>query len=143
MPEVQKAVSVFVYVASGSEVDTCPLIDALLRIGKRVAVPRVLSEPGRMQAVAIASRDELVLGRYKLLEPLPDAPVLRDPDLVLTPGLAFTPAGERLGQGGGYYDRYLALHPSSLAIGLAFSEQLADRLPAESHDAVMDRVAWA
>jgi 5-formyltetrahydrofolate cyclo-ligase len=56
------------------------------------------------------------------------------PDLVFVPLLAFTARGDRLGQGGGHYDRWLTDHPAVAAIGLAWDSQLVDSLPAEAHD---------
>jgi 5-formyltetrahydrofolate cyclo-ligase len=56
-------------------------------------------------------------------------------DVVVVPGLAFTPDGRRLGQGGGHYDRFLRqLPPGCLTIGAAFAEQVVEDLPHEDHD---------
>lgn len=55
-------------------------------------------------------------------------------DLLVVPGVAFTRTGERLGYGGGYYDRYLPRCTRAQIVALAFSEQLADTLPSEAHD---------
>lgn len=57
-----------------------------------------------------------------------------DPDVLIVPLIAFTAGGERLGQGGGHYDRYLAAHPHVDAIGLAWDMQRVDSLPVEHHD---------
>ncbi len=65
--------------------------------------------------------------------PLPLAEIV-DPDLVITPLLAFDDFGGRLGQGGGYYDRTFAVRPTAIRIGLAFAGQRVDRLPVEAHD---------
>lgn len=63
------------------------------------------------------------------------------PDLVLVPGLAFTPAGERLGQGGGWYDRFLPrLRADAVSMGVCFREQVVESLPVEPHDARLDLV---
>ena len=62
-------------------------------------------------------------------------------DVVVVPGLAFTHEGERLGQGGGHFDRFLTrVRSDCLRIGVAFHEQLVDRLPTEHHDVAVDRV---
>ncbi len=62
-------------------------------------------------------------------------------DCVIVPGLAFTLAGDRLGQGGGWYDRYLAgLRPEAITIGVAFAPQIVDSLPVEPHDIRLDKV---
>ena len=62
------------------------------------------------------------------------------PDAVIVPLLGFTTACDRLGQGGGHYDRWLAAHPAAIAIGLAWDCQLAESLPVEPHDRVLDAV---
>jgi 5-formyltetrahydrofolate cyclo-ligase len=65
-------------------------------------------------------------------------------DVVVVPGLAFTPGGERLGQGGGHFDRFLARVPGDcLRIGVAFNEQVVGALPTERHDIAVDRVITA
>ncbi len=63
------------------------------------------------------------------------------PDVVIAPGLAFTAARERLGQGGGWYDRFLAdARADRTVIGVCFIEQIVDALPTEPHDISMDIV---
>lgn len=63
------------------------------------------------------------------------------PDVVIVPGLAFTAAGHRLGQGGGWYDRFLVgLAPHCVTIGVGFDEQLLEAIPTEAHDVTLDRV---
>ena len=64
---------------------------------------------------------------------------VRVPDLVIVPGLAFSSKGERLGQGGGYYDRYLKEY-KGIKIGICFSEQLNESIPADEHDIRVDYV---
>jgi len=60
-------------------------------------------------------------------------------DVVVVPGVAFTPAGARLGQGGGWYDRFLAeVRPDCTLIGVGFDPQLVDALPTEAHDISLD-----
>lgn len=61
------------------------------------------------------------------------------PDVVVVPGLAFTATGDRLGQGGGWYDRFLAASAAT-SIGVCFAEQVVEALPVESHDVTMDHV---
>ena len=62
-------------------------------------------------------------------------------DLVVVPGVAFTTSGHRLGQGGGWYDRFLTgLRPGVMRIGVCFAECLVDELPTEDHDVTMDLV---
>jgi 5-formyltetrahydrofolate cyclo-ligase len=55
-------------------------------------------------------------------------------DLAIVPLLGFTAEGQRLGQGGGHYDRYLAEHPAVIPIGIGWDCQLVEALPLEPHD---------
>ena len=71
-------------------------------------------------------------------EPAPDPGSI---DVVIVPGTAFTAAGDRLGQGGGWYDRFLAtVRPDCLKVGVAFAPQLVGSLPVEPHDLRVDVV---
>jgi 5-formyltetrahydrofolate cyclo-ligase len=72
-------------------------------------------------------------------QPSDDAEPLT-PDVLFVPLVGFTPALERLGQGGGHYDRWLAEHPPRLTIGLAWDVQACDTLPTEHHDQRLDAV---
>ena len=63
------------------------------------------------------------------------------PDVIIVPGTAFTRRGERLGQGGGWYDRFLAdRRPDAVTIGVGFAPQIVDHLPTEAHDVALDCV---
>ncbi len=77
--------------------------------------------------------DLLEAGPYGMAQPLAGAGEVV-PDLLFVPLVGFTAHGQRLGQGGGHYDRWLEAHPDVPAIGLAWDAQLVDSLPAESHD---------
>jgi len=140
---VQQAGSVFVYVSSGSEVRTHELIAALLDQGKTVTVPRVLPEPGVMHPIVIQGLDDFAPGRFGIPEPTTHEHFEETPDITIVPGIAFTKTGGRLGQGGGFYDRYLARHPATYKIGVCFNEQIADSLPISGHDIHMHEVVTA
>jgi 5-formyltetrahydrofolate cyclo-ligase len=77
--------------------------------------------------------DALESGPYSHSQPRPDAPTAQ-PDVLFVPLIGFTASGDRLGQGGGHYDRWLEAHPDVPAIGLAWDCQRVDALPAEPHD---------
>ena len=63
------------------------------------------------------------------------------PDVILVPGLAFTPDGRRLGQGGGWYDRFLpGRRVDCVTIGVGFAPQLVTDLPTEVHDVLLDAI---
>jgi 5-formyltetrahydrofolate cyclo-ligase len=143
LEEWRAARSVFVYIAMPRELDTTSLIEDAWRRGQQVFVPRVeLERPGEMHAVRIHSWSDCLPGFRGILEPVRgevvDATAI---DLVVAPGLAFDASGRRLGQGSGFYDRFLArsgLHARVCAI--AFEEQVLENVPCELHDAPMDLV---
>ncbi|MCK0128554.1 5-formyltetrahydrofolate cyclo-ligase [Erythrobacter sp. F6033] len=62
------------------------------------------------------------------------------PDVLFVPLVGFTADGDRLGQGGGHYDRWLSEHPGRMTVGLAWDAQLCDTLPTEPHDIALDAI---
>lgn len=104
--------------------------------GRKVALPRFADREDTMAfGVWNDPLDEGLLetGPFGVPQPAQDSQPVA-PDVVFVPLIAFTAAGGRLGQGGGHYDRWLAAHPGTLAIGLAWDCQLAESLPVEPHD---------
>jgi 5-formyltetrahydrofolate cyclo-ligase len=83
--------------------------------------------------------DALEAGPYGALQPGAEAEDVM-PDVVFTPLVGFTAEGDRLGHGGGHYDRWLATHPGVPAVGLGWDCQLLKALPRESHDIALDAV---
>jgi 5-formyltetrahydrofolate cyclo-ligase len=102
---------------------------------KVLCYPRVVGE--ELHFAEVGALQSLTVARWALREPAPGGKEIppEQIDLVLVPGLAFTRAGERLGRGGGYYDRFLA-HPQlrAVRIGVCFEAQLLPELPLDSHD---------
>lgn len=92
--------------------------------------------------VEITSLNELTKNRYGILEPVVDPQKIvaaSDLHVVLVPGLAFDVTGNRLGRGGGYYDRFLANCPDHvLRIALAFECQIVESVPVSEHDQPVD-----
>jgi 5-formyltetrahydrofolate cyclo-ligase len=137
----------FVYCHYRGEVETIALLNQCLEQGKTVSVPLCQPEQSLMQAVGITDvQSDLVSGYKGILEPsfprvhdriVPSASI----EVALIPGVVFDRCGNRLGYGAGFYDRFLAKEaPQAIRIGLAFSCQLADRIPALPHDVPMDMV---
>jgi len=145
-PAVQLARRVLAYLSFGSEFDTSELLDALHARGAALVLPRV--DRQRRVLTLFAVNDlaaDLVPGIWGIREPLPErcAHVERDEtiDLVLAPGVAFTAHGDRLGYGGGFYDRLLGDWPQRPpVIAAAFEVQIVDDLPLGPHDVPVDRV---
>ena len=132
--QYRRANALYVYLSFNQEVRTRPIIERAWADGKRVAVPKVIGSD--MVFIWIDSFDALApQGAYQIPEPIQNGPVADDPAaLVLMPGLAFDTAGNRVGYGGGFYDRYLAAHPGHATVALCYDFQLFDQLDAEPHD---------
>ncbi len=127
------AALVAVYHAMGSELDPEPLVHALLAAGRSICLPVVLERAAPMIFRRWSPGEPLEMDAAGCPAPLPLAEIV-DPDLILTPLLAFDAFGGRLGQGGGYYDRTFAARLDAIRIGFAYAGQRVDRLPIEDHD---------
>jgi 5-formyltetrahydrofolate cyclo-ligase len=131
-----------VYLGLGSEIETRPLAEWLLQQGWTLALPSVEGDDGHMAFRQWEPGDLLVHDQIGLNAPAPSSPAL-EPDLVITPLLAFDREGRRLGQGGGYYDRALerlrARRPVFM-LGLAYVGQETHGLPDEPHDQRLDAI---
>ena len=137
-----KAQCVAAFVAMPDEVPTKEILGRWLKLGKRIVVPRV---DGDIMRFYDYSPDRMQTGAYGIEEPMGDeeCPV-RDIDLIIVPARAFTRRGERLGRGGGFYDKYMSLATfRAFKIGIAFECQMFDSLPCDQHDILVDRVVWA
>ena len=133
LPQLTSAAVVFCFISNGSEVSTHAVIDRLQVMGKTVLVPKIL--PGEpMRAVPFRGWDTLAPGVLGIPAPVDTVAYPGAVDLVLTPGLGFTPTGTRLGYGRGYYDCWFATHEHGLRVGVAFECQLETTLPAEASD---------
>ena len=110
---------------------------------KSFAYPRVTD--GRLDLFRVESLHELAPGAFGVREPDARMENASDPgmlDLILVPGVAFTRSGERLGRGGGFYDRLLASLPAhTCKIGVCFDAQILPEFPIESHDQRVDFLA--
>jgi 5-formyltetrahydrofolate cyclo-ligase len=124
---------------------TEPDLDLLWDLGLHeyplVSYPRY--QGGALLFRPISALSELVPGEFGIREPVP-GPSPAEMDLIVVPGLAFTPAGSRLGRGAGLYDRFLStISKTTLKIGVCFEFQLVSEIPQESHDVKMDTVVYA
>ena len=138
LPEYQRATSVMAFVGFNGEPDTDPLFARLNVEGKRLLLPRV--EPSGI--VAADGDSPMATSKFGVTEPTGPAIDLGEIDFVIVPGLAFTTAGDRLGYGQGYYDRFLPT-VSAPSVGVCFVDQLVDEMPLTSHDVRVDMVISA
>ena len=138
----RKAKTVYGYLPYNQEVRTVPMLEQALRDGKRVAVPKIYGDTMKFLYLDDLSRVEK--NDMGIPEPIDDTPVADDKTaLVLMPGLAFTKQGDRMGYGGGFYDRFLAEEPDHPTLALCYEFQMVDSLPTEEFDIPVDLVLWA
>jgi len=137
-PEWGRARTVLAYLADGSEPDLDPLLKAAMANGIAVCAPRMDWDRRAMEARVLDAIDLIETRRHGIREPVADAPEVpaHELDVVLVPGVAFDGGGNRLGRGGGFYDRFLATLPQSAHIvGVCFENQRVERVPSAPHDA--------
>ena len=140
LPELRDARTVLLFYSFGTEIPTAVLARRLLERGYRVLLPYLTGDA--MEAAEVRPNTRLEATDYGPKEPAERVAV--DPeriDVVVTPGLAFDRRGLRLGYGGGYYDRYLRrLGAHALRVGIGFTVQILDAIPAEETDEPVDAV---
>ncbi|MCI0364735.1 MAG: 5-formyltetrahydrofolate cyclo-ligase [Phycisphaerales bacterium] len=135
---------VMLYMPMANEIDVTPAAVKCFRLGKTVCVPRVDWHRGEMDPVEVTSLDDHVLDcdEHGVRVPKICRPILpKLIELVVVPGLAYDAQGNRLGRGGGYYDRFLGrLRPSATTVGLIFDQQIVPKVPTKKHDVAVDIV---
>ncbi len=139
---LREAATVLCYVSTEIEVDTRELITELLKMGKRVAVPRCEGGKSVMNFYYIDSLDELSPGSFDVLEPDPQKSLMAqkpENSVCIVPAFMFDRAGFRLGYGKGYYDRYLSNYEGT-AIGICYSDNLQQELFKGKYDRAVDLV---
>ena len=136
------AKTIYGYLPYNQEVRTVPMLEQALKDGKRVAVPKVYGD--EMKFLYLDDLSQVEKGYAGIPEPIADGPVADDETaLVLMPGLAFDPAGHRIGYGGGFYDKFLAAEPNHPTLALCYEFQMLPELHTEEHDIPVDTVLWA
>ena len=135
------AKTVFVYVSTKNEVSTKRLIEHMFSDFKRVTVPLCNTVTHTMECVEINSSDELEIGAYLIPEPIDKTRAVdkSEIDLAVVPAVAFDSENNRLGMGGGYYDRFLNGFCGT-SVGIIFEECVAEKLPVEEFDYKTDIV---
>ncbi len=141
LPAFREANTVLAYWAMDDELPTASFVDGLVG-SKRIALPVVQGE----DLLLMEYTGRACLQRvppFGIEEPQ-DTPVIppSDVDLVLVPGVAFDPRGNRMGRGRGFYDRLFAQMPDVATVGVCLSVQLVESVPTEAHDVPMDYMVW-
>lgn len=138
----QEAKTIYGYLPYNQEVRTVPMLQRALAEGKRVAVPKCYGD--EMRFIYMDDLSKVESGYCGIPEPIEDGPIADDPTaLVLMPGLAFTKAGDRMGYGGGFYDKFLASEPEHPTLALCYEFQMVEDIPTEEYDIPVDCVLWA
>lgn len=134
---------VMVYLSMNREVETWELCEVLTKQGRQVIAPVVDIESGKLIPKRIQNvKDDLVRHRFGMMEPNESCPVFPHGQiqLILVPGIAFDLAGNRLGYGKGFYDRFLPTCPNAVTIGLAFQMQIVENLYPQPWDVPVQHV---
>jgi len=125
-----------------NEVNLLPLALEMLEEGKKVYFPKYVPEDEKYVFARVYHlEDDFAAGKYGIPEPVETSDVYSSSDLQeavwFVPGLGFDDKGNRLGRGGGYYDRFLHFNPG-LSVAVGYDWQLLDSIPCEAHDAKVD-----
>ncbi|MFH1378036.1 MAG: 5-formyltetrahydrofolate cyclo-ligase [Planctomycetota bacterium] len=139
------AMTILAFYPMQTEIDIVPYLNSVLDSGARLVLPRV-DDNVRLDLIEVENLDaHLSIGAYGIMEPSYGLPPVSPSELdaIVAPGLAFALTGERLGQGGGFYDRLLAgtRRPACPVIGVSYDFQIVDAIPTEPTDMTVDAVA--
>ena len=146
-PEYKDCRVLFAFMSLPREVRTGQLIERAWEDGKKIALPVTDMKSRQIHFYYVESYDQLKEGVMHIREPrqgLPcaDADAEKDPGkiLMIMPGVAFDLERNRLGHGGGFYDRYLEKYPKVRTAAVALDFQILDKIPAKEHDLRPDKI---
>ena len=146
LPEFKKSRIILFYLSFDGEVNTLEMIKQAINLGKKIGLPKIIKKLKGIVPFLVDSLDRgLTDGPYGVKEPIDKGTnrlALEEIDLVVVPGIAFDRSNQRLGRGGGFYDRFLKKLPAAIpTIGLAYDFQLFETLPHQTeHDMKLSRV---
>ena len=133
---IREADVVLTYVSTEIEVKTLDFIEALLKQGKKVGVPKCLNDKGDMDFFLIESLSDLESGFFGVQEPDPQKSLIAkttEKSVCIVPAFLFDEAGFRLGYGKGYYDRFLSKFQGK-TVGICYDENICDSLMHGKYD---------
>lgn len=159
LPEYAQSKGVACFLSMPKEFNTRPILERIFQDGKRAYLPRVESVKehtmSMLESSSLMDIDAFPPGRWNIPEPARDGPARVEAcedgselDLIVVPGLAFDEKGGRLGQGAGFYDRYLAKVDECKGkgavklVGVTLDELMIAEVPRDDHDFVMHKVLW-
>lgn len=139
-PKMKAAKTVLMYYSLDDEVDTHDAVDVILKQGKTVLLPKVISET-EMELRRYTGPQDLQDGFFNIMEPSGELfENYAEIDLAVVPGMAFDSRNNRLGRGKGYYDRMLPKLINAYKIGVCFDFQRLPGIPADENDICMDEI---
>jgi len=133
----QEARVVHCFLPMPEEVQLAEFLDFCLSTTIKVQVPKMMAD-GNLESLILSDLRSLKPAEFGTWLPKVEIPTQIEPDLIICPGLAFDSFGNRIGYGGGYYDRFLAEVHDALRIGLAYPFQLVPEVPIAKSDQKMD-----
>ncbi|MBS5885837.1 5-formyltetrahydrofolate cyclo-ligase [Clostridium sp.] len=139
----KRAINIFIYISFSNEINTRNIIEKAFEDKKNVFIPKVYKDDKLMKAVKLNSIDELKKNSMGILEPIDDSNYIEKEniDLIVVPGVVFDKECNRVGYGGGYYDRYLKdIKSKENKIALAYDLQIVDKIESEVHDIKVDYI---
>tara|TARA_Y100001934_G_C12164717_1_gene683680 strand:- start:112 stop:654 length:543 start_codon:yes stop_codon:yes gene_type:complete len=121
------------FIPMNHEVNHWPVIESLTKKDITVIIPQIA--PNReLRSIIYEGKDQLTESKWGTWEPVKGELYNKSIELIICPGLAFDSKGGRLGYGGGYYDRFLKLHPEAQTLALCYPFMLLPKIPTEAHD---------
>lgn len=139
----KKSKKIFIYISFGLEVDTKRFIKYALSDNKEIYVPKTNKDNKQMVAIKINSLNNMDVDKWGILEPksVDKNKIGESFDLVIMPGVAFDRTGNRIGYGGGYYDKYISkLNLQCAKLVLAYDLQIVNEFESEQHDIKVDYI---
>ncbi len=128
-----KCNDICIYSPINNEVNVFLLIEHMLKHNKNIYLPKTFDNS--ISFFEYDGESDLVLGKYNILEPIPNNKLIPNSNtLIIMPGAVFSYNCERIGYGGGYYDRFLHDYPMCNTLAVAYDFQVLPQIPCENHD---------
>ncbi|RWS22113.1 5-formyltetrahydrofolate cyclo-ligase-like protein [Leptotrombidium deliense] len=142
---------VSIFLSIDNEVNTIPILEAMFKMSKTCFVPTYDKIMKMVQLHSMQDYASLPVTKWNIKQPNDDgrneALETGGLDLLIVPGVAFNKRCQRLGHGGGFYDRYIrqcrTISPKAYTIAVCFKEQIVDEIPTNDHDEVVDEIVFA
>ncbi len=135
---VLKSDTILLYFSKEEEVDTVPLIDYFLSMGKIVGLPK--TQEKSIVFYSLISKEKIKLGKYNIFEPISNQKITDfSNSICIVPGICFDKNNFRIGYGGGYYDRFLSNY-IGYKIGLSYQDCIIDKIAVDKYDQKVDIV---